>query len=309
MHDDALTLRQLEALLAVADCGSISAAARSLDVTQPVLSRIIGQLERASGVSLVSRGALGTVLTPSGQRLAERARLITAELRRCEEDLLLIRGEKGGLISVAASPVPMMLVVPVAIRQLLQSLPDAEVLVTEIVYPKLIDAFRDQRVDLAIGPVPDEALGGDLRSEPLFQVERVIAVARNHPKAGARSLTTLRSDPWIITGPLNGPGAVVNRVFRSHGITPPQAKVTLDTVWAAIEMISHTGFVGSVPRPIAEAAQDKVRIVKIREELPPLQISLITRAGVQLTTAARALVSAIRARSKQISRSPGSIAF
>jgi DNA-binding transcriptional LysR family regulator len=292
-----MTLRQLQALLALADSGSISAAARALGVTQPVLSRVLSQLGRSSGVSLVARGPLGTILTRPGQRLAERARLISAELKRCEEDLLLLRGEQGGQISLAASPVPMMLVIPGAIQQVLHTLPGTEVTVAEIVYPELIDAFREQRIDFAIGPVPDGGLGGDLRAEPLFQVERVIVVARDHPKSHVRTLAALQSEPWIITGPLNGPGAAVRQLFLDHGMTPPHCGVALDTVWAAIDMVSHNGFVGSVPRPIAEAAGSRIRILKIREEMPPLTICLITQAGVQLTTAARALVSAVRARS------------
>ena len=300
MQNDPLTLRQLQALLAISDAGSIGAAARELGVTQPVLSRIIAQLERSAGVSLVRRGARGTVLTPSGLALAGRARTISAELKRCEEDLQLMRGQTGGLVSLAVSPVPMMMVVPAAIRQLLQTLPDAEVLVTEIVYPQLLDAFRHQRIDFAIGPVPPSGLGTDLRIEPLFQVEGVIIVARDHPKAGVRSLAALRSEPWIIMGPMNGPGAVVAQLFASHGLDAPRCKVTLDTVWSAIEMISRTGFVGWVPKPIAESALDRVRIVRIREALPPLQIGLITRTDTLLTTAARALISAVRARSKQM---------
>lgn len=302
MYYDPITLRQLQALLAISDAGRIGAAAKRLGVTQPVLSRIVAQLERSAGVSLVARGARGTVLTPSGKSLAARARTISAELKHCQEDLQLLRGETGGLISVAASPVPMMLVVPFAIRQLLQTLPDAEVLVNEIVYPQLLDAFRDQRIDFAIGPVPATGLGSDFRVEPLFQVDGVIAVARDHPKASARSLGALCAEPWIIMGPTNGPGAVISQLFASHGLEPPRCKVTLDTVWSAMEMISQTQFVGWVPKPIAESALDRIRTVKIREALPPLQIGLITRTDTQLTTAARALISAVRTRSRQLHR-------
>ena len=302
MQDDPITLRQLQALLAISESGSIGAAARKLGVTQPVLSRIVAQLERSAGVSLVSRGARGTDLTPSGASLVSRARTISAELKRCQEDLQSMRGNTGGLISIAASPVPMMLVVPSAIRQLLRTLPDAEVLVSEVVYPQLQDGFRNQRIDFAIGPVPPNGLGSEFRVEPLFEVDGVIAVARNHPKAGARSLAALRAEPWIIMGPAQGPGAVVGQLFEGYGIEPPPCKVTLDTVWSAIEMISRTGFVGWVPRPIAESALDRIRIVKIREALPPLKIGLITRVDTQLATAARALMSAVRARSRQLQR-------
>jgi DNA-binding transcriptional LysR family regulator len=96
---------------------------------------------------------------------------------------------------------------------------------------------------------------------------------------------------------------VVPQLFEGYGIEPPPCRVTLDTVWSAIEMISRTGFIGWLPKPIAETAIERIRIVKVREALPPLKIGLITRADTQLTTAARALISAVRARSRQLQQS------
>ena len=302
LDEEPITLRQLHALLAISDAGSISAAARELKVTQPVLSRIIGQLERSSGVSLVSRSARGTALTAAGQNLATRARSISAELRRCHEDIRLMRGESSGRVSIACSPVPMMLVTPIAIRQFLRSFPQAEVRVTELVYPKVVDAFRNQRIDFAIGPVPRKGLGASFRVEPLFQVDLVVAAARDHPAASARTLSALRNHPWLIMGPDDGPGAVLGEIFASHHIDAPHSQVTLDTVWSALEMIRRSGFVGFIPRPIAESAREQVRIIRVREALPPLQISLIAETGTQLTSAARALISAVRARSRQFDR-------
>jgi DNA-binding transcriptional LysR family regulator len=66
--------RDLEALIAVADHGGISAAARALHCTQPALTRRLKRLERQVGSELLERRASGTRATPAGRRLLARAR-------------------------------------------------------------------------------------------------------------------------------------------------------------------------------------------------------------------------------------------
>src|SRR5258706_5255652 len=68
-----MKLHQIRDLLAVAEKGSLRAAARQLGLAQPSISRSIGQLERELGVALLERQARGTVLTPAGEIFAPRA--------------------------------------------------------------------------------------------------------------------------------------------------------------------------------------------------------------------------------------------
>ena len=66
--------RDLEALIAVADHGSISAAARALHTTQPALTRRLQRAERRAGTRLLERHRTGTRLLPAGRALLARAR-------------------------------------------------------------------------------------------------------------------------------------------------------------------------------------------------------------------------------------------
>ncbi len=59
--------RQLSALVAVADLGSIGAAARASYLTQPAMSRTLTSLEREIGVRLLDRSRDGAALTPAGR--------------------------------------------------------------------------------------------------------------------------------------------------------------------------------------------------------------------------------------------------
>ena len=71
-------------LLAVADAGSLSGAARALQVTQPTVGRRISDLERALGLELFDRVREGYRLTGQGERVCAQARLMELQATRIE---------------------------------------------------------------------------------------------------------------------------------------------------------------------------------------------------------------------------------
>src|SRR4029453_6902170 len=80
-------LRQLRYFLTVAEERRFSAAARRLHIAAPSLSQQIRSLERDLRVTLFDRPSRGAELTPAGHVLAERARVILAEVERAREDV------------------------------------------------------------------------------------------------------------------------------------------------------------------------------------------------------------------------------
>ena len=75
-----MKLQRIEHFIAVAEAGSIRGAARSLEMSQPALTRSIQQLEQDLGVQLMRRGVDGSSLTPAGRTFLARARTAQAEL-------------------------------------------------------------------------------------------------------------------------------------------------------------------------------------------------------------------------------------
>src|SRR5579871_312269 len=81
---EAVTLDQLRMLIAIADTGSFSAAAKRLKRAQSAVSHGVGQLETALGLKLFDRGARRPRLTEAGETVLADARSVvtrTAELR------------------------------------------------------------------------------------------------------------------------------------------------------------------------------------------------------------------------------------
>ncbi|WP_413459414.1 LysR family transcriptional regulator [Herbaspirillum huttiense] len=87
-------LHLLRSFVTIVDCGSISAAARALHMTQPTLSRQLGALEEQCGAELLRRDTHRMSLTDSGQRFLQDARAL---IELADEAQQRLRQEQGGL--------------------------------------------------------------------------------------------------------------------------------------------------------------------------------------------------------------------
>ena len=96
-----MELRQLERFLAVAEQGTIVAAARSLGMTQQALSASLAGLEQTLDLRLFDRGPGGkTRLTPYGSALVTHARSQLAADRRAREELRSLKEAASGVVTI-----------------------------------------------------------------------------------------------------------------------------------------------------------------------------------------------------------------
>jgi DNA-binding transcriptional LysR family regulator len=94
----------LRHFVALADTGSLSAAARQLKVEHATVARRIAALEAAAGVKLVDRRSGRYILTPEGQRVADHARRIESEALALERVLLSRQSDFAMEVSISAPP-------------------------------------------------------------------------------------------------------------------------------------------------------------------------------------------------------------
>ena len=128
-----VTTRQLEALLAVQETGSQTAAARKLGISVPVIHKYLSSIEEAAGAPILKTTPAGSKLTEEGQEIADVARSMDC---RCER-------ERG--FTVCCSPVTedLMMSVISSLR-----IPGANIVVSGDEYN--IGMLREDRADLAI---------------------------------------------------------------------------------------------------------------------------------------------------------------
>lgn len=169
----------LAALVAIADTGSVSAAARARGMTQPTLSRHIQELERIIGSKLIERSNQGARLTPAGETLAQGGREILASMNILAARVRAASDEVGGEVRLGCIDSIGIYVLPEILPAFVQANPRVRVQVVCQSSPQLMDMLLTGELDAAIGTTEHPGL----RSERLYQNPLVLAHPHTMPEA------------------------------------------------------------------------------------------------------------------------------
>ena len=180
-----MDLKQLHSLLAVAEHGSFSAAARAIHTVQSNVSTHIARLEKELGATLVDRSS--GRLTEEGEAAVARARRVEAELAALTADVSALRDEVIGSVRVGVIGSIGRWLVPDLLQTMRDRHPNVELVVVDATTTSLLPQLLDGGLDLAVVnlPVVDPAIAVD----PLFEEERILVVPDGHPLAGRTEVT------------------------------------------------------------------------------------------------------------------------
>lgn len=293
-----MKLNQIKALIAIAETGSIRAAARKIGLTQPALSKNLQALEEELNVRLVHRTARGVNLTTFGQTILTRGRGIAIEFERLREEIEQMRGAQNGTLSIAMSPSPAMLLLPPAMTRFRQAFPSIQVSLCDGVYPKTLQLLREGLVDMSVGAHPPLAKStlSEFQVETLYENKLVVTCRKGHPRANAKSLTELLDCEWLIHGPTEGPSSLHTPAFRANGIPLPNPVVVSESFISSLSLLENSDVLCVLPeRLIAHLSlAGRLTALKLHEPMPDWDVSLITRVQSPLTPIAKKMVEIFR---------------
>jgi DNA-binding transcriptional LysR family regulator len=219
-----MDLRQLNALLAVADAGSFSAAARQLHTVQSNVSTHVARLERELDVVLVDRST-GT-LTDAGAVVATRARQIQAELDALAADVASLHHEVSGHVRLGVIGTTARWLVPPLLLALTTQHPSVQLVVVDATTSSLLPQLVGGRLDLAVVNLPVD--DPDVTTEHLFHEDPTLVTPRDHPLA-ARDRVTLADIaqyPMLLEPQGTGFRDMLDEQAAEAGITlVPQAEI------------------------------------------------------------------------------------
>jgi len=135
------------AFLVTAEEGSLSAAARSLGLTQPTLSRQVAGLEQELGVALFERVGRGLELTPSGAELLEQVRAMGDAAGNLKLSAAGQSNTIAGNICISATDLVAAIAMPEVVEKLKQLYPDITV---ELIASNTRSDLRRREADIAI---------------------------------------------------------------------------------------------------------------------------------------------------------------
>lgn len=180
-----MDLRQLSALVAVADEGSFSAAATALHTVQSNVSTHIARLEKELNTVLVDRSA--GRLTEEGEAVANRARRIRAELDALVADVAALHNVVSGTVHIGVIGTTARWLVPRMLAAMAEMHPNVQLFIVDATSTSLEPQLGSGQLDLAVVNLPMPA--PDLVAEPLFDEDLVLVVPMNHALADRDHVT------------------------------------------------------------------------------------------------------------------------
>ncbi|MFI2203327.1 LysR family transcriptional regulator [Streptomyces sp. NPDC020192] len=285
-----MDLRQMEVVVAVADAGGFTAAARRLHVVQSAVSSTVRALERELGTPLFDRTTHRVALTPAGEAFvpAARATLRAAELAR--EAVDAVRGQLRGRVTVGT-----MQGVWAGLHHALAALraehPGVVVHLRQAAVADIRQALRDGTVDLAVVALDRQQQRG-LATRLLSREDMVLLAAPRRVLAGATPngevrLADIARLPLVDFTPGWAIRYAVDRAFRAAGVDRGTT-FEVNDIGAAAELVRGDLGVCIMPKSIADRFPDlpqyrfdrhaptwKIMVVRPPGEAPPAVAALL----------------------------------
>ncbi len=233
------TLRQLRSLIAAADTGSLSGAARVLHITQPAASQQVRELERALSVRLLERGGGAIRPTAIGEAVLTHARKVQAAVDDLVAAATAFRGGETGRVRLGTGATACIHLLPPLLAQMKARMPGLEIIIATGNTPDMLRRVQDGGLDAAVvtlaGRLDRSLEPRRLRDEALFAYAPAALVPGEHALRPA-ALSRL---PLILYESGGTTRSVVDAWFHRAGQTP-RPIMELGSV-EAIKLLAESG--------------------------------------------------------------------
>ncbi len=280
--------RQLEYVVAIADHGGFTAAAKALHVSQSALSQSVAGLEAELGVALFDRLGRSVNLTAAGESLLAPARQVIFDLelaRAAVDDAASLRRGRLDLVCL-----PTLAVHPVArlVGELRRRHPGVAV---ELVQPEglddLVRTLRSGASEVGFTELP--VRGDGLESFEVGRHEYVAVLPPGRAEEGPSVPVHELADLPLITTPVGTSSRrLLDEAFSGAGLDPTIA-VETDHRETIVPLVLAGAGAALLPRPLADQAERDGAIIRKIAPAISRRVGVVWRTG-PVSPAARALL-------------------
>jgi DNA-binding transcriptional LysR family regulator len=271
------SLRALRYVVETADAGSVTEAAKRLNVSQPSISTALSQMEAELGVQIFVRHlAKGVTLSPAGQRLVNDARLLLNHARDFAQSAQSLGSTMHGEIVVGSFLTFATRFMPGLLSGFRERQPGISVKLEEGNQQDIIDGLIAGRTELALSysfAIPDEIAG-----EKLCELPPYILLSADHPLAtrSTVSLAELRDEPFILLD-LPHSRDYFFGLFTTSGIEPRIAfrSGSFELIRGLVGHGQGYSIHNAVPRTTIGYDGSRIAVLPIIERLPPTHVTAL----------------------------------
>jgi DNA-binding transcriptional LysR family regulator len=281
----AVTLTQLEILVALAETGGFTATAARLGVTQSAVSHAVGALERTLGVVLVDRRVSPPALTDVGRRLLPHARGALAYAAALGQEAEAAKGLASGTLRIGSFGATSSLkLLPELLAEFARRYPRIEVLIDEAADEVVAQWLTERRVELGFVTLPDDRF----HTIALAEDEYVAVLPAKHPLAASATvaMASLEGVPFIMMQ--EGAHRSIEPLLERAG-TRPRVRYRFSQVISILGIVQQGLGVSIAPR-LALPDQYPGVVYRPLDPQAPRRVALAMRDVAELTPVARVFV-------------------
>ncbi|MBS1808163.1 MAG: LysR family transcriptional regulator [Acidobacteria bacterium] len=285
-----MDLHQLKVFHTAVKAGGFTLASRKLHLSQSTISQHIKQLEEELGCPLFMRIGKQVLPTEAGQLLREHCERIFQDVKNAEMSIQELTGLRKGKVRFGTGATTLIYQLPPVLEAYQARYPEVELIVVSDISEVLRQEVQAHRLDLGLVMLPVEET--NLQVEPLCAEELCVALPARHPLAQKRALQIcdLSQLRFILYERKTVMRQLIDNFFAEVGIQPRVAMV-MENI-EAIKSLIGAGLGASVLPMHAvgnEAADKKVRLMRVEKKRLHRQLSLITLKSSYTPNAVREL--------------------
>lgn len=297
--------QHVELIVAIAELGSLGAAAQRLNRTQPAITKALKTVESDIGTALFFRVSHGVVPTSAGEAVIDRCRRIYNDLQKLREEVAQIHRNFVGEVGVIVSPLAALKIIPPVVEGFHRTYPDIRIRISGGHPPDAFAPLRRGEFDFVLGPSAASEIAHGLKVEALFSSPVSIVTGAQSRYREETDAAVLSKGRWVTIGPKDR-RPVYYEFFEARGLTPPDPVVKSDSILSILAMVENSDLLCSFPsRPLADIVSKwDIAVIPIKEEMPSVTFALTSVRNRLATPAALAFAEAVREHSRTIETDP-----
>jgi DNA-binding transcriptional LysR family regulator len=286
---------------AVRRTGSVSAAARYLERSQPDVSRALAKIAAAIGRPPFERTRAGMKATSDAVILADLHSKLLIDMMALPEQLQALSGKVTGRIAVGLLPFSEQDIVVRAFGEILGRHRHVRLQAVTGSYAALIDGLRQGELDFVIGPLRSPPPYDTLEELHLYDEFFAIVARSGHRMAKAKpKLKDLVHENWVVAPHGTPTRRYFEELLIAQGLTPPAQTCEIVTFFLAEQMIIHSDAIALLtysPERL-KTLQNGLKVLPVDLPHNARPIGLTYRRGQPLNAAQRTFLNILAADRK-----------
>ncbi|GAU82103.1 LysR substrate-binding domain-containing protein [Bosea sp. BIWAKO-01] len=299
-----LKLRQIEIVIAVAEQGSFLAAAHTLSITQPAVSKAVQDVEQIIGHPIFDRMARGVMINPFGRAVVERGRAMLSLVERLTDDIGLIEQGQAGTLVIGALPTAATSVLPPTLGRLRASNPELNIRLVQGRTAELMPQLESGKLDLIVGRLYELETAHDVHRETIYHEPISVLARAGHPLLGSPGSTGAELGKFGLVLPSleQRLGQEIDAVIAYSGLEMLAAPLRSTSISFIRELVLSNDYVTILPRLMlaGDLGRGAVRILPVPMVSGSRPAGIITLRHRRRSPSVGALLAALREHLREL---------